>query len=32
MTFTVPFNRLLEMEANIAGSFLEGSTWADVIE
>lgn len=32
MTFTMPFHRLLEMEANVAGSFLEGSTWSDVIE
>ncbi len=31
MTFTVPFRRLGEMEANVAGSFLEGKTWADVI-
>lgn len=32
MTFTIPFRRLQEMEANIAGSFLEGSTWADLLE
>lgn len=32
MTFTMPFRRLQEMEANVAGSFLEGSTWADVID
>lgn len=31
MTFTAPFRRLLEMEGNVAGSFLEGKTWADVI-
>jgi uncharacterized protein (DUF169 family) len=31
LTFTAPFRRLLEMEANVAGSFLEGKTWADVI-
>lgn len=31
MTFTIPFHRLQEMEANVTGSFLEGSTWADVI-
>ena len=31
MTFTIPFRRLGEMEANVAGSFLEGKTWADVI-
>ncbi|MFZ3114364.1 MAG: DUF169 domain-containing protein [Syntrophales bacterium] len=32
MTFTIPFRRLQEMEANIAGSFLEGSTWADLLK
>lgn len=32
MTFTIPFRRLREMEANVAGSFLEGGTWRDVIE
>jgi len=31
MTFTIPFHRLQEMEGNVTGSFLEGSTWADVI-
>lgn len=31
MTFTVPFRRLREMEGNVAGSFLEGKTWAGVI-
>ena len=31
LTFTIPYRRLLEMEANVAGSFLEGQTWADVI-
>jgi uncharacterized protein (DUF169 family) len=31
MTFTVPFRRLLEMEGNVAGSFLESQTWADLI-
>jgi uncharacterized protein (DUF169 family) len=31
MTFTVPFRRLLEMEDNVAGSFLEGKTWEAVI-
>lgn len=31
LSFTVPFRRLLEMEANVAGSFLEGETWAAVI-
>jgi uncharacterized protein (DUF169 family) len=31
LTFTAPFRRLLEMEANVAGSFLEGKTWEDVI-
>jgi uncharacterized protein (DUF169 family) len=31
MTFTVPFRRLLEMESNVAGSFLEGKTWANLI-
>lgn len=32
MTFTIPFKRLQEMEANVAGSFLEGHTWHDVID
>lgn len=32
MTFTVPFRRLQEMEANVAGSFLEGNTWADLLQ
>ena len=31
LTFTAPFRRLQEMEANVAGSFLEGGTWAEVI-
>lgn len=31
MTFTIPFKRLLEMEESVAGSFLEGNTWADVL-
>ena len=31
LTFTIPFHRLLEMEGNVAGSFFEGQTWADVI-
>ena len=31
LTFTAPFRRLLELEANVAGSFLEGKTWADLI-
>jgi uncharacterized protein (DUF169 family) len=31
MTFTIPFHRLREMEDNVAGSFLEGKTWEDVI-
>ncbi len=31
LTFTAPFRRLLEMEANVPGSFLEGKTWEDVI-
>lgn len=31
LTFTIPYRRLLEMEENVAGSFLEGQTWADVI-
>lgn len=31
MTFTVPFRRLKEMEANVEGSFLQGGTWADVL-
>ncbi|HJV64202.1 MAG TPA: DUF169 domain-containing protein [Geomonas sp.] len=32
LTFTVPFGRFLEMEENVPGSFLTGSTWAAVIE
>jgi uncharacterized protein (DUF169 family) len=32
LTFTIPFQRLQEMESNIAGSFLEGHTWSDVID
>jgi uncharacterized protein (DUF169 family) len=32
MTFTIPFNRLQEMESNVAGSFLEGETWSDIID
>jgi len=32
LTFTIPFRRMLEMEGNVAGSFLEGSTWADVLQ
>jgi len=31
MTFTIPFRRLLEMEENVAGSFLEVSARADVL-
>lgn len=30
MSFTVPYRRLLEMEANVAGSFLEGDTWNEL--
>jgi uncharacterized protein (DUF169 family) len=32
LSFTVPFRRLLQMESNVEGSFLQGSTWADVLE
>lgn len=31
LTFTIPFARFKEMEANVAGSFLEGETWGSVI-
>ena len=31
MTFTIPYKRLLEMEQCVAGSFLEGNTWADLL-
>lgn len=31
MTFTIPYRRFREMEQNVAGSFLEGKTWEDVI-
>jgi len=27
LSFTIPFRRFLEMEANIAGSFLEQEPW-----
>lgn len=30
LTFTVPFQRLCEMEANVEGSFLQSGTWARV--
>jgi uncharacterized protein (DUF169 family) len=32
LTFTAPWRRLLEMEDNVPGSFLEGRTWAEVID
>ena len=32
LTFTVPFRRLLQMESNVEGSFLQGNTWAAVLE
>ena len=32
LTFTVPFRRLLQMESNVEGSFLQGNTWAGVLE
>jgi hypothetical protein len=32
LTFTVPFGRLRQMESNVEGSFLTGSTWADILE
>lgn len=32
MTFTVPFRRLLEMEADVPGSFLEGDVWRTLLE
>ena len=31
VTFTVPYRRLLEMEANVPGSFLEGCAWEEVL-
>lgn len=31
LTFTVPFRRLLQMESNVEGSFLQGNTWAAVL-
>lgn len=32
LTFTVPFQRLGQMEGNVEGSFLQGDTWASVLE
>ena len=32
LTFTVPFRRLRQMELNVEGSFLQGNTWAGVLE
>lgn len=32
LAFTVPFRRLLEMESTVEGSFLQGDTWAGVLE
>jgi uncharacterized protein (DUF169 family) len=32
LTFTVPFRRLRQMESNVEGSFLQGNTWAGVLE
>lgn len=32
LTFTVPFRRLRQMESNVEGSFLQGNTWASVLE
>ncbi|KAA0891786.1 DUF169 domain-containing protein [Oryzomonas rubra] len=32
LAFTVPFRRLNQMEGNVEGSFLLGSTWAGVLE
>ena len=32
LSFTVPFRRLLQMESNVEGSFLQGNTWAGVLE
>ena len=31
LSFAVPFAMFQEMEANITGSFLEGSTWRELI-
>jgi hypothetical protein len=32
MSFTIPFKRFLEMEENVAGSFLESETWLGLQE
>jgi hypothetical protein len=32
LSFTMPYGRYLEMEENVAGSFLQGDTWKDLIE
>lgn len=31
LTVTIPFKRLCQMESNVAGSFLEGGTWAGIL-
>jgi hypothetical protein len=31
MSFTMPYQRFLQMEANVAGSFLENETWRSLI-
>lgn len=32
LSFTIPFKRFLELEANVAGSFLERDTWLELVE
>jgi len=32
LTFTVPFRRLRQMESNVESSFLQGNTWAGILE
>ena len=31
LSFTMPYQRFLQMEANVAGSFLENSTWRSLV-
>ena len=32
LSFAVPYGLFLEMEANVSGSFLEGSTWKELTD
>jgi uncharacterized protein (DUF169 family) len=32
LTVTIPYQRLRQMDANVQGSFLEGGTWAGILE